>query len=120
MRCPICVERGERSTVTPGPFFEYAMGWTPYYDEDGEYHTHDPNRGQAYYNCSLNHTFALEYRPCQSCDWGREEPWQRDACLACGHVNHDGYKCSATIWTKTEWGGTGTGCRCGHTGEPAE
>lgn len=68
MKCPTCKTAGQKSTVYPMPIARTCMGWTPYYDEDGKYHSHDLNdRGQSF-KCSNGHTFHLPPKPCW-CGW---------------------------------------------------
>lgn len=73
MKCPWCVKEDKRSTLTPLASFRTAMGWEPYYDEDGRYHTHDPNAGAPRFMCSRGHDFLATYYPCNSCNWGYKE-----------------------------------------------
>lgn len=55
MKCPVCVEQGLRSTVTPGRCFQTLMAHQSYYDKDGNYHFHDPNEIRTSYSCSNGH-----------------------------------------------------------------
>jgi hypothetical protein len=73
MKCPWCVAEGERSRLTPQGSARTLMGWSPYYDEDGKYHTHDPNNASPLYLCSRGHRWVAGYNPCRSCDWGQTE-----------------------------------------------
>lgn len=70
MKCPACVEAGERSEVYPQGCGVTCMGWSPHYDEDGNYHTHNPNKAGGLFRCSNGHRFVGEWKPCGSCDWG--------------------------------------------------
>lgn len=36
------------------------MGWSPFYDNKGHYHKHDPNIHTAYYSCSNMHSWFIE------------------------------------------------------------
>jgi hypothetical protein len=52
-----------------------CLGWRPFYDEDGRYHRHDPNRRRAHYSCSHGHHFVIKSRPscpCEGCNFGGE------------------------------------------------
>lgn len=77
MRCPVCVETGEKSTVRGGGGTKTLLGGGgPYWDEDDVYHQHDPNRVTSYYTCSNNHRWtikSLEPCPAESCDYGKGE-----------------------------------------------
>lgn len=68
MKCPVCVERGEKSTVTPRGSRRTLMGFTPgHYDEEGKWVKHrDPNITTDGYTCSNNHFFEYERREGES------------------------------------------------------
>lgn len=71
MKCPECVKEGKRSTVSQGMSMTTCMGWAPFYDEDGNYHSHDPNRHETAYSCSNGHYFGeSSVVKCPSCDYG--------------------------------------------------
>jgi hypothetical protein len=75
MKCPECVASGLRSTVTGGGGSFTCMGWTPYYDEDGAYHSHDPNYRTTDWRCSLGHRWnTSRLTPCSApgCFFGHE------------------------------------------------
>ena len=55
MICPQCEAAGERSRVYPGVVSVTAMGWQPYYDEDGVYVNNDPNTRAQHFECSNGH-----------------------------------------------------------------
>ena len=70
MKCPECVKNGDRSTVYPKGGSTTCLGYAPYYDEDGNYHNHDPNHTNYSYECSNGHEWHEKvYRSCSSCDW---------------------------------------------------
>lgn len=74
MKCPECVNQGQRSKVYDQGGSSTAMGWSPFYDEDGDYHSHNPNTHVNAYRCSNGHTFTTTTKPpCpnESCDYGR-------------------------------------------------
>ena len=74
MRCPECVKLEQKSIVYPGLTVVTAMGWTPYYDEDGQYHNHDPNWRTTGFRCSEGHTWQTSsLKPCPNCLYGRED-----------------------------------------------
>ena len=56
MKCPACVDEGKRSIIrTDGPGSLTAMFGDYYYDEDGNYHVHDPNITTTRLVCSRGH-----------------------------------------------------------------
>lgn len=70
MRCPQCVDEGERSRVTSGGTMSTLMSFQDFYDEDGEPHHHDRNEHSTEYRCSRGHAFARLWKPkCPSCDF---------------------------------------------------
>lgn len=71
MKCPVCVEKGLKSSVYPGFGSCTAMYCAPYYDEDGKYHHHDMNTSTFSYSCSRGHTWTISSSgKCPSCDFG--------------------------------------------------
>ena len=75
MKCSFCVKEGRRSKVRVGPTSTTLVGHTPYYDEDGVYHSHDLNIHTTEYWCSNGHSWTRSnLRKCPSCDYGYEEP----------------------------------------------
>lgn len=76
LKCPQCIESGQRSKVYDQGGSTWAMGWSPYYDEDGQYHAHNPNSVQVAYKCTNDHTFQRVYeKPCpnENCEYGKGE-----------------------------------------------
>ena len=72
MKCPECVEEGKKSTIHCLGGSRTLMGWTQYYDEDGNYHNHDPNHPSMGYRCSNGHTWHVTRKnSCPTCgeDW---------------------------------------------------
>ncbi len=70
MKCATCVATDRRSTVTSSGGFTTLMGWSPYYDEDGQYHSHDPNTHSASFHCSNGHDWQTSARPeCEQEDY---------------------------------------------------
>ena len=60
MKCPTCVKEGERSTVyAPMGGVTTDMGWQDYWDEEGVYHSHNPNGTAEEYSCSRRHRWAI-------------------------------------------------------------
>ena len=74
MICQACREQGLRSSVTIRGSFRTALGYRPYYDEEGVLHQHDPNGVTREYECSLGHSWSeKEYPSCPSCGWTNEK-----------------------------------------------
>ncbi len=75
MKCPECVGSNQRSKVySRGSTSTLMGGGAPFYDEDGEYHAHDPNKITDGWQCSNGHSFAeTRTRPCPSrkCEYGK-------------------------------------------------
>jgi hypothetical protein len=78
MKCPVCVEQGQRSKVFSNGSTKTLMGGgEPFWDEDGNYHRHDPNRVTSSFCCSTGHYFSETfYKACpnEDCDYGSEPP----------------------------------------------
>lgn len=75
MICKECVAAGTKSRVQVGPCAVTCMGWTPY-DEEGKYHSHDPNWRTASYSCSNGHSWKESTRspcPAEGCPYPRGE-----------------------------------------------
>lgn len=73
MKCPVCEKEQLKSYVYPGTGSTTLLGHRPYYDEDGNYHYHDPNTTTVRYNCSNGHAWREQSkRRCPSCDYGGE------------------------------------------------
>jgi hypothetical protein len=58
MKCLECVKNNQTSRVSVGGSTTTLMGFTPFYDEDGRYHSHDPNTKTTYYSCSNGHSWT--------------------------------------------------------------
>ena len=58
MKCPECQAEGIRSCVNVGRSMTTLMGWSPYYDEDGNYHSDNPNITTTEYSCSNGHKWT--------------------------------------------------------------
>ena len=71
MRCPVCVEQGQTSTVfVPTGGVVTLMLGQRYYDEQGRYHDHDPNSHTYSYSCSNEHRWVETiYDLCLNCDF---------------------------------------------------
>lgn len=62
MRCPQCVESGERSCVYPRETTSTLRMHGRFYDEDGVFHHHDPNWTSTEFSCSHGHRWATRWR----------------------------------------------------------
>jgi len=68
MICPECKRLGQRSKVYPGMCTSTLMAVSRYYDEDGNLHTHDPNKWRTQYRCSRGHAWIENRRnECKAC-----------------------------------------------------
>ena len=74
MKCSKCVAEGKTSRVYTGGGSSTCMAWDTYYDEDGKYHSHDPNYHSSNYRCSNGHEWVMTYiAKCSSCDYGKDD-----------------------------------------------
>lgn len=77
MFCPVCQEQGLKSKVfASGGGRTTLMGFTPYYDEEGNYHSHNPNTTTRSYKCSEGHVWEVRSTqgcPNPDCDYKYEE-----------------------------------------------
>ena len=72
MICPVCKENNEKSSVMEGMCMTTCMYCPSYYDEDGNYHSHDSNITTSEYHCSKGHSFSIKRTgTCPSCDFGK-------------------------------------------------
>ena len=58
MKCPECVAEGERSQVDCLRGSTTLMAWRSYYDEDGNYHSDNPNKVTTQYKCTRGHLWS--------------------------------------------------------------
>jgi len=73
MKCPKCQEEGKKSTVQSLGGRKTLLGWGPKYDEEGVFHSHDPNTCTSYYKCSNGHEFIVQGKPlCPNCEYGKD------------------------------------------------
>ena len=56
MKCPECVENGEKSRVFCGPATTTCMAVISYYDEDGKFVIDAPHIRTTSYSCSNGHS----------------------------------------------------------------
>lgn len=57
MICKYCKKEGKKSFVYEQAGSVTAMHFSPYYDEDGNRHSHDRNIENVHYSCSNNHAW---------------------------------------------------------------
>jgi len=73
--CPACQREGRKSKVYSMGSARTMLGWNTYHDEEGVYHSHDPNEVKTGYRCENGHMFDVIWRAeCPNCDYGREKP----------------------------------------------
>jgi hypothetical protein len=73
MKCPICIEEGEKSRVTEGGGSSTLMGYSPFYDEDGKRHSHDGNTTSYEFRCNRGHSFQTSRKGSSCwCGWGKD------------------------------------------------
>jgi len=73
MKCPVCEKEELKSFVYPGMSTSTLMYCSPYYDEDGKYHSHDANTHTTQYSCSNGHNWSESSTGiCPSCDFGKD------------------------------------------------
>ena len=71
MKCPKCVEAGLTSILYCEGVTTTNLGFYPYYDENGVFHSHDPNWKVHLYSCSRGHrTEIRKKKKCDNCDYG--------------------------------------------------
>ena len=56
--CPVCVKESLKSTVRSGMETYTSVDWFPYYNEDGAWHSDDPNIGTTKWYCSQGHEWT--------------------------------------------------------------
>lgn len=76
MICRRCQSEGTVSKVYDKGCSSTLMGFDAYYDEEGLYHSHDPNQRYCAYVCSNGHSFDVVRRAsCGNCDFGGIETY---------------------------------------------
>jgi hypothetical protein len=70
MKCQACADEGATSTVTEVAEEVTCMGWSPFWDEAGRRHSHDPNETTTHFVCSNGHRFHVKQpvAPCEVCE----------------------------------------------------
>lgn len=71
MKCPFCIKEEKRSTIRIGTSISTALAWSPFYDEDGGLHHHNPNHTVTDYHCSNDHVWTESTK--QKCWCGYNE-----------------------------------------------
>ena len=70
MKCPECQRQGLTSRVYPGMSCTTLMCDMSYYDENGDFHAHNPNKTTTDYRCSNGHTWTEVTPPIECwCGW---------------------------------------------------
>lgn len=73
MICKECQTQGLKSLVYINPGATTLSCPRSYYDEDGNYHLHDPNSTIYYLRCSKGHEWKMkDYNKCW-CGWTNEQ-----------------------------------------------
>jgi hypothetical protein len=73
MTCPHCDENCGSSKVTAEIGEGTTMGWFPFYDEQGLYHSHDPNKYIIHYSCTNQHYWTEQKKlSCPNCSYPSE------------------------------------------------
>jgi hypothetical protein len=69
VKCPKCVEEGVKSRVRLDSYSTSTLMCDhSFYDEDGKYHYHDPNKRSQGARCSNGHSFYITTTPgCGAC-----------------------------------------------------
>ena len=72
-KCPECIKEGKTSKFYPSQgCLSTLMGYQSYYDEQGEYHKHDPNTKSTSWRCSNGHSGVTNKRDSCWCGWGKD------------------------------------------------
>lgn len=75
VKCPVCVEEETKSIVYENGGKCSTKTSVCFYDEEGEYHSHDPGIVTQNFRCSNGHKFSIKSAiPCPNihCDYGKE------------------------------------------------
>lgn len=75
MICQKCKEQGLKSHVYGGIGSITCVHYTPFYDEDGQYHSHDGNTRTSSFRCSNGHEwteYSTGFCPAPDCDWNKD------------------------------------------------
>jgi hypothetical protein len=68
--CPMCSAAGLRSTASEMGSMGTLLSFRSFYDEEGRYHSHNPNVRNITLTCSNHHTWVVKhhYGTCW-CGW---------------------------------------------------
>jgi hypothetical protein len=58
LKCPECIKEGKKSKVYIGCTTSTLIAPVQYYDEDGNYHSSNPNTMTTQYSCSNGHHWS--------------------------------------------------------------
>lgn len=75
MTCPECEAAGvqTRAPIESLGTEQTCLGWLPFIDAAGSYHSHDPNRHWEHFRCWYGHRFSRQWQVrCASCAYGGE------------------------------------------------
>lgn len=73
MICPTCKDSDQKSTVRHLWSYTTLLWSNPWYDDEGNYHSHDPNRTTSGFRCSNGHEIRIKGRsPCPQGDYDTE------------------------------------------------
>lgn len=74
MKCPKCEENNQTSRVyVSGGGGVTLAGYLPFYDEEGKYHSHDPNIINSIYTCANGHSFEVKRHNKCWCGWNKDK-----------------------------------------------
>jgi hypothetical protein len=74
MICKECKKQGLKSNIFPGGASTTLMSRSPFYDENGVYHSHDPNVTTQSFRCSNEHNWTEKFHsacPAKNCEWNK-------------------------------------------------
>lgn len=72
--CPVCARENQQSRVFSQGTQTTLMGFSPFWNEAGIFHSHDPNTHTTGMRCSRGHSlYAKWLAPCPNCDYGKDE-----------------------------------------------
>lgn len=73
MKCPVCIEENQKSTVRDRGSARTLLACSPFYDEEGRSHHHDGNTTTTGYSCSRGHYFAVKSTGSCWCGWNKDQ-----------------------------------------------
>jgi hypothetical protein len=72
MKCPVCIQEGQKSTLRDRGGTRTLMACWPFYDEEGRHHHHDYNTSTYGYTCSRGHEFSVARKGTCWCGWNKD------------------------------------------------